>query len=81
MPADLEVLFVPGGFGTNETMQDADILAFLADRGKTARYVHTATAGSDMTRLVTGMLQDPGEGMARLVETATKVRMERRITA
>ncbi len=42
----LDVLFVPGGFGTNETMQDTEVLAFLARQGKTARYVTSVCSGS-----------------------------------
>ncbi len=45
-PAELDVLFVPGGFGTNDAMQDADALAFLADRGQHARYVTSVCSGS-----------------------------------
>jgi cyclohexyl-isocyanide hydratase len=45
-PADLDVLFVPGGFGTHGVMQDADTLAFLAERGKTARYVTSVCSGA-----------------------------------
>jgi len=45
-PADLDILFVPGGFGTNDAMQDGEVLAFLADSGKTARYVTSVCSGS-----------------------------------
>jgi cyclohexyl-isocyanide hydratase len=45
-PKDLDVLFVPGGFGTNDAMQDPEILAFLRERGKTARYVTSVCTGS-----------------------------------
>lgn len=45
-PANLDVLFVPGGFGTADAMRDAELLAFLADRGKTARYVTSVCTGS-----------------------------------
>lgn len=45
-PAELDVLFVPGGFGTNDAMQDAEVLAFLAGRGKSARYVTSVCSGS-----------------------------------
>jgi cyclohexyl-isocyanide hydratase len=38
-PLNLDVLFVPGGFGTSATMQDPEILALLAARGKTSRDV------------------------------------------
>jgi cyclohexyl-isocyanide hydratase len=45
-PNDLDVLFVPGGFGTNDVMRDAETLAFLADRGRRARYVTSVCSGS-----------------------------------
>jgi cyclohexyl-isocyanide hydratase len=45
-PSDLDVLFVPGGFGTTAAMQDADILAFLVERAKTARYVTSVCTGA-----------------------------------
>jgi len=46
-PANLDVLFVPGGVpGTFAMMEDADVLAFLAARGATARYVTSVCTGS-----------------------------------
>ena len=45
-PDDLDILFVPGGFGTNEVMVDAEVLRFLADRGQRARYVTSVCSGS-----------------------------------
>ncbi|HTO58121.1 MAG TPA: DJ-1/PfpI family protein, partial [Pseudomonadales bacterium] len=45
-PRELDVLFVPGGFGTAAVMQDADALAFLRDRAQTARYVTSVCSGS-----------------------------------
>lgn len=39
-PARLDVLFVPGGFGTVEAMKDKEIIAFLAERGPGARIRH-----------------------------------------
>jgi cyclohexyl-isocyanide hydratase len=45
-PTDLDVLFVPGGFGTATVMQDAEILVFLAQRGQTARYVTSVCTGA-----------------------------------
>lgn len=45
-PTDLDVLFVPGGFGTNAAMQDEEIVAFLTEAGKHARYVTSVCSGS-----------------------------------
>lgn len=45
-PRDLDILFVPGGFGTNDALEDAEVLAFLADRGRTARYITSVCSGS-----------------------------------
>ena len=50
-PEDLDVLFVPGGFGTNDAMKDPDIIGFLARVGPKARYVTSVCSGS----LVLGM--------------------------
>jgi cyclohexyl-isocyanide hydratase len=45
-PDNLDVLFVPGGFGTVEAMQDPEIIEFLARAGKTARYITSVCTGS-----------------------------------
>jgi cyclohexyl-isocyanide hydratase len=46
-PADLDVLFVPGGaLGTLALMEDLEALRFLAERGKTAKYVTSVCTGS-----------------------------------
>lgn len=46
-PRDLDILFVPGGgAGTIAAMQDAQILAFLADRGRRAKLVTSVCTGS-----------------------------------
>ena len=45
-PAKLDVLFVPGGFGTNDAMKDTTIVDFLTKAGKTARYVTSVCSGS-----------------------------------
>lgn len=50
-PDELDVLFVPGGFGTNAAMQDVEILDFVARAGRRARYVTSVCSGS----LVLGM--------------------------
>lgn len=47
VPADLDLLFVPGaGPGTIDAMRDQELLSFLADRGKRARYVTSVCTGS-----------------------------------
>ena len=45
-PSDLDVLFVPGGFGQQRIMNDSDVLAFLADRASRSRYVTSVCSGS-----------------------------------
>jgi putative intracellular protease/amidase len=45
-PADLDVLFVPGGEGMVPVMKDPEVLAFLADRGARAKYVTSVCTGS-----------------------------------
>jgi cyclohexyl-isocyanide hydratase len=43
---ELDVLLLPGGFGSNDAMEDQEILAFLKDRGSRARYVTSVCSGS-----------------------------------
>ncbi len=50
-PEKLDVLFVPGGFGTVDAMKDEEVIAFLAERGQEARYVTSVCSGS----LILGM--------------------------
>jgi transcriptional regulator GlxA family with amidase domain len=45
-PRDLDVLFAPGGFGQQKLLGDAEVLAFLADRGSRARYITSVCSGS-----------------------------------
>jgi cyclohexyl-isocyanide hydratase len=45
-PRELDVLFVPGGFGYQHFMEDADVLGFLADRASSSRYVTSVCSGS-----------------------------------
>ncbi len=46
-PDNLDVLFAPGGLdGTIAAMGDPEVLQFLADRGRTARYVTSDCTGS-----------------------------------
>lgn len=55
-PTDLDVLFVPGGEGTAEAMEDARLLAFLRSRAETARYVTSVCSGS-LILAAAGVLQ------------------------
>jgi cyclohexyl-isocyanide hydratase len=45
-PHDLDILFVPGGFGTAAAMQDRAVLDFLAARAAHAKYVTSVCSGS-----------------------------------
>src|SRR5713101_3239278 len=45
-PNGLDVLFVPGGFGTVAAMKDREVLGFLADRAAQAKYVTSVCSGS-----------------------------------
>ena len=46
-PRDIDILFVPGGGDeTLAAMQDAELLAFLADRGSRAKWVTSVCTGS-----------------------------------
>jgi len=45
-PTSLDVLVVPGGLdGSLKMMDDQDVLDFLADRGRTTRYVTSDCTG------------------------------------
>jgi cyclohexyl-isocyanide hydratase len=50
-PLDLDILFVPGGMGTNDAMRNDAIMDFLARVGPSARYVTSVCSGS----LILGM--------------------------
>ena len=45
-PAKLDILFVPGGFGQQQLMADAEALAFLADRAPSSKYITSVCSGS-----------------------------------
>ena len=45
-PGDLDVLFVPGGYGTNAAMQDPQIVDFLKRVGPSSRYITSVCSGS-----------------------------------
>lgn len=45
-PRELDVLFVPGGFGQQKLMDDPEVLSFLADRGSRANYITSVCSGS-----------------------------------
>lgn len=43
---DLDILLVPGGLGTAAAIKDEEILNFLAETGKSARYLTSVCTGS-----------------------------------
>jgi cyclohexyl-isocyanide hydratase len=45
-PRDLDILFVPGGFGQQAIMNDREVLEFLTDRASRAKYVTSVCSGS-----------------------------------
>jgi cyclohexyl-isocyanide hydratase len=45
-PRELDILFVPGGVGQQKPMNDAEVLAFLADRASKSKYVTSVCTGS-----------------------------------
>jgi len=45
-PAKLDVLFVPGGFGTPAAMEDAELIAFLRDAARQSVYITSVCSGS-----------------------------------
>jgi cyclohexyl-isocyanide hydratase len=45
-PRELDILFVPGGFGQQNLMADSEAIAFLADRGARAKFVTSVCSGS-----------------------------------
>ena len=55
-PRDLDVLFVGGGPGLTDAMQDRAFLDFLADRGGRAKYVTSVCSGS-MLLGIAGLLR------------------------
>src|ERR1700722_938485 len=45
-PRNLDVLFVPGGFGTFEAMKDTELIEFLKDAAPRAGYITSVCSGS-----------------------------------
>ena len=45
-PQPLDVLFIPGGFGTRDMMADEQVLDFVRSAGASARYVASVCTGS-----------------------------------
>ena len=45
-PAKLDVLFVPGGFGTFDAMKDPELIEFLKHAAREARYITSVCSGS-----------------------------------
>jgi cyclohexyl-isocyanide hydratase len=55
-PRELDILFVPGGFGMQEIMNDNEVLEFLADRAPRSKYV-TSVCGGSMVLGAAGLLK------------------------
>lgn len=47
-PAKLDILFVPGGFGTDEAIKDNDLISFLKDVAPRANFLTSVCSGSLM---------------------------------
>jgi cyclohexyl-isocyanide hydratase len=45
-PNELDILFVPGGFGTADAMRDREVLDFLVGKAARAKYVTSVCSGS-----------------------------------
>lgn len=45
-PPDLDILFVPGGSGAFDSVENARIIAFLQESGRTAKYITSVCTGS-----------------------------------
>ena len=45
-PPDLDILFVPGGSGAFEAVENARVIRFLQDHGRTAKYITSVCTGS-----------------------------------
>jgi cyclohexyl-isocyanide hydratase len=54
-PRKLDVLFVPGGFGTAEVMKDESVVEFLREVGQSAGFVSSVCTGS-LLLAVAGLL-------------------------
>ncbi len=54
---ELDIVMVPGGFGTNDAMRDAQIIDFLTRTGPKARYVTSVCSGSLILGMA-GLLDD-----------------------
>ena len=55
-PGKLDVLFVPGGFGTFEAMKDAELIEFLKGAAPQASYI-TSVCGGSLILGAAGLLQ------------------------
>jgi cyclohexyl-isocyanide hydratase len=45
-PRELDILFVPGWFVQQQLMKDTEVLAFLADRAASSKYITSVCSGS-----------------------------------
>ncbi|WP_162302919.1 DJ-1/PfpI family protein [Serratia sp. P2ACOL2] len=45
-PNDLDIIFVPGGPGTVEMMQDEEVLSFIREKSLASKYITSVCTGS-----------------------------------
>jgi cyclohexyl-isocyanide hydratase len=45
-PRELDILFVPGGFGQQRIMNDSEVLGFLTDQATRSKYITSVCSGS-----------------------------------
>ncbi|CAI1892803.1 MULTISPECIES: DJ-1/PfpI family protein [Serratia] len=55
-PNDLDIIFVPGGPGTVEMMQDEEVLSFIREKSLASKYITSVCTGS-LILAATGLLK------------------------
>ncbi len=56
-PEQLDIIPIPGGFGSKAALQDKDIPELLKSRGPSGKYVTSACSGSTVTAQVTDWIK------------------------
>jgi len=54
--SSLDILFIPGGQGVNQVMEDAQFLSFVTEQGQKAKYITSVCTGS-LLLAAAGLLQ------------------------